>query len=295
MTDSVSDDGASAVEIAVASSTDGVHPFIAVIIGLWYSLIAAAGMSSGFRYLVDENVEPYWVLQSLMWIIGIGIGIGLGVSLSRTRQLFVGVACSILMSGLILSLLFFLHPDDYNPLYIFGQSLTVTQVIPGNACAVLLLGLIGTFVGRTVRADAVFSESLLGIRHGHWWWLWIAVFAWASILPTGLYYFWLEIVSTFYVLIHPSLWFNDAWTEGWTLTFGVFGTAAVLYGVGMSFENLSAKASSGKSTLKRVLLFWLGTFILAGGPVANVFYRLAIHTLKHLPDGITANPWWVLH
>jgi hypothetical protein len=121
----------------------------------------------------------------------------------------------------------------------------------------------------------------------------LAVYAWVAILPTGIYYFWLEIISSGYVLIHPSLWLSEAWTEGWTLTFGFAGYAATIYGVQISIFNVSAACSSEVRTRKRVLQFLLGTLILAG-PVANILFRIAIHSLKHLPDGITTNPWWIL-
>jgi hypothetical protein len=105
---------------------------------------------------------------------------------------------------------------------------------------------------------------------------------------------WLELISTGYVLIHPSLWFSDAWTEGWTISFGFGGVAALMYGVEMSLKNVSLTQSAGISTGKRVGSFLLGTLILGGGPVSNILFRIAIHSLKHLPDGITENPWWVL-
>ena len=272
---------------------DGVHPIVAIVIGLWYSLIAAGAMSSGFAYLHKGSEGSYWLVQTLMWTVGIGIGVSFGVCLSRSLQRAVGIVCSLALSAILMSLLL-LHPsdDDYD-LSLSGHRLSVTQILFGIAFATLFFGLVGTSAGKAVRADKVFHESLLGIRRVHWWWLWIALYCWVAIVPTAAYYFWLEIISTGYVLIHPKLWFSDAWTEGWTLTFGLGGIWASLYGIGTSVEMVSARASGGTRTTKRVLMFLLGTLILVG-PVANILFRFAINSLEHLPDGISANPWWIL-
>jgi hypothetical protein len=114
-----------------------------------------------------------------------------------------------------------------------------------------------------------------------------------AIVPTALYYVWLEMVSAVYVVVHPSLWLAEAWGVGWTTMFGVWGFAALFYGIELSLTNLSPTKSEGRSWGKRFGLFLLGTFVLAG-PVANILFRIAIHSLKHLPDGIIINPWWIL-
>jgi len=158
----------------------------------------------------------------------------------------------------------------------------------------MISGLAGTAVGISARNNESYEGTLLlDIRSRHWFWLWLAFYAWVVEIPTGIYYVWLEVISTGYVLIHPSLWFHDAWTEGWTVSFGIAGVTALVYGINMSIESVSVWGRANMRSGKRVFRFLLGTLIMAG-PVANFLFLIAIHSLKHLPDGITQNPWWIL-
>jgi len=231
--------------------------------------------------------------QNLMWTVGIGIGIAIAVCLARSSAVLVGGISSLLMSGLLLSLLLLGAGEGESDVSIWGFRPSPSQFLVAIAALTLMSGLLGTVGGKAMRDDESLAGPILGIRGGHWFWLWLPVYAWVAILPTGIYYLWLEIISSGYVLIHPSLWFDEAWTEGWTITFGIAGFAALMYGVQISIFNVSAVCSFEVRTRKRVLQFLLGTLILAG-PVANILFRIAIHSLKHLPDGITTNPWWIL-
>ena len=280
--------------VAMDSPSDGVHPATALVIALWYSFTASSAMSKGFHFIYEHGQNDYYLAQNLMWIAGIGIGVGLAVYLSRSSRLAVGAISSVIMSGLLLLLIVWVPSDDASGVSLFGFIPSATQFVTAIAVLTLASGLIGTAVGISARTDESLERLLLGIRHRHWFWLWLAFYAWVAIVPTGIYYVWLELISTGYVLIHPSLWFSDAWTEGWTITFGIAGFAAVLYGVNTSIESVSAKCSANMRTRRRVLQFLIGTLIMAG-PVANILFLIAISSLKHLPDGITPNPWWILH
>ena len=279
--------------VSIPEPTRGLNPIAAVLVALWYSLAAAGAMSSGFHFLYEHGQNDYFLAQNLMWTVGIGIGIAIAVCLSRSSRWIVGGVSAVLMSALLLSLLFLGAGDGASEVSIFGLRPSPVQFLVAIAALTLLSGLLGTAGGKAMRDDESLAGPILGIRGGHWFWLWLAVYAWVAILPTGIYYFWLEIISSGYVLIHPSLWLSEAWTEGWTLTFGFAGFAATIYGVQISVFNVSAACSSEVRTRKRVLQFLLGTLILAG-PVANILFRIAIHSLKHLPDGITTNPWWIM-
>jgi hypothetical protein len=279
--------------MATTPSSSGLHPAIAVLVALWYSFIAAAAMSSGFAFLYKHSENDYYLAQNLMWTVGIGIGIAIAVCLAKRSGLAVGVVSSVIMSGLLLSLLYLIPNDEESEVSVFGYSPSLTQFLIAIAVLTLFTGLLGTAAGKSIRTNESMADTLLGIRHRHWFWLWLGLYAWVAILPTGIYYIWLEVISTGYVLIHPSLWISEAWTEGWTVTFGIAGFSAVLYGVDLSLRSVSAKRSLSVQTRKRVLQFLLGTLILAG-PVASTLFYFAISSLIHLPDGITQNPWWIL-
>jgi len=271
----------------------GLRPVAAVVMALWYALAAGGAMSTGFAYLYEHSKNDYSLTQNLMWIIGIGVGVAIAAYLARNSQWAVGAVSSLIMSCVLLSLLFSIPSDQPGQISLLGFTPSASNFMIGVAILTLLSGLLGTSLGIAMRADESLSNTILGIRHRHWFWLWLPLYAWVSIFPTAIYYVWLEVISTGYVLIHPSLWFDEAWTEGWTITFGFAGFAAVIYGIGLSLDSVSSTRSTNVRTRTRVLRFLLGTLVMVG-PVANVLFRIAIHSLKHLPDGITANPWWVL-
>jgi hypothetical protein len=279
--------------VSIPAPSVGLNPIAAVFVAMWYSLTAAGAMSSGFHFLYEHSPNDYFLAQNLMWTVGISIGIAVAVCLARSSAVLVGGISSLLMSGLLISLLLLGAGEGESDVSIWGFRPSPSQFLVAIAALTLLSGLLGTVGGKAMRDDESLAGPILGIRGGHWFWLWLPAYAWVAILPTGIYYLWLEIISSGYVLIHPSLWFDEAWTEGWTLTFGIAGFAALMYGVQISIFNVSAACSSEVRTRKRVLQFLLGTLILAG-PVANILFRIAIHSLKHLPDGITTNPWWIL-
>jgi hypothetical protein len=279
--------------VSSQSTVPGLNPTAAFAVSFWYSLTAAAAMSSGFAFLYRNSQNEYYLAQSLMWSVGIGIGIAIGVYLARNSRFAVGIISSFFMSGLLLSLLRLGGNGGDSDVSMFGFRPSTTQFLLGMAALTLFFGMLGAIGGSALRSHESVADLSLGIRSRHWFWLWLAVYAWVAILPTGIYYLWLEIISTGYVLIHPSLWFSEAWTEGWTLTFGMFGFVATVEGIKLSMRMVSTTNSSHLRTRKRVLHFLLGTLILAG-PVANILFRIAIYSLQRLPDGITTNPWWIL-
>lgn len=272
---------------------DGINPVAAVLLALWYSVAAAGAMARGFAYLHEDSPSSYAFVNNLMWCAGIAIGIGLAAFLARSARWIVGVLSSVILSSLMLCLLFISEAGEVVDVNIFGFRPTMVQFLVGLATVTLLCGLVGTAVGVSFRQDEAAKEAVLGIRHRHWFWLWLALYAWVAIVPTAIYYVWLEVVSAFYVLIHPSLWFAEAWGVTWTTSFAFMGFSALFYGIDLSLKSVSAARSGTDSTIRRVGLFLLGTLILVG-PLANILFRIGIHSLKHLPDGITANPWWVL-
>jgi hypothetical protein len=271
----------------------GLHPAAAVVMALWYGLVAGGAMSKGFAYLYENSKNDYPLAQNSMWIVGIGIGVALAACLARNSLWTVGAVSSSIMFCLLLSLLLLIPSDQPGQVSVLGFTPSASNFMIGVGILTLFSGLLGTSLGIAMRADETWAGTILGIRGRHWFWLWLPLYAWVAIFPTAIYYVWLEVISTGYVLIHPSLWFDEAWTDGWTITFGFAGFAAVIYGIGLSLDSVSSTRSTNVRTRTRVLRFILGTLVMVG-PVANILFRIAIHSLKHLPDGITANPWWVL-
>jgi hypothetical protein len=284
-------EGSESYSISTAVPADGLHPTLAVLVALWYSFTTAAAMSMGFAYLYKGSRNDYPLAQDFVSTIGFGIGIAWAVYLARRFRFVVGAVSSVVMS--VLFLFAFLAIQRYAPeVPIFGETSAAMFLTLGIPACILLFGILGTMVGGSLRNNQSLSNNLLRVRHVHLWWLWLALYVWAAILPPGLYYLWLEVIGSGYVIIHPSLWFRYALMEIWMVPLGGAGFGALSYGIDISIRNVSEN-SANVPRWKRVLFFLMGTLIIAG-PVANVPFRIAIHVLSHLADGIAANPWWVL-
>ncbi|AXC09702.1 hypothetical protein ACPOL_0319 [Acidisarcina polymorpha] len=68
---------------------------------------------------------------------------------------------------------------------------------------------------------------------------------------------------------------------------------ALLFGVQMSLKAVSDKSSYGGVVWKRVLMFLVGTVVLAS-LVTPFSLNLEIDRLKDIPASLGAHPWWVL-
>jgi hypothetical protein len=269
----------------------GLHPIAAVALAIWYGITAAGAMGVGFHYLHPDTPGAYFLVTDMLGAVGFSLGILLAVLLTKTRPVGVGVASSFLAAGALVSLLLYPPIHDRAPSPILGFTPSIGQFLVGFATLVLTSGLVATFIGLAVRFED--TQLLNSVPNIHWWWLWLAMWVWVSVVPTGLYFIWLEVISTAFVVIHPSLWFSDALTEGWTWTFGILGLAALGFGIGLSLDSISAQTGSANAIWERALWFLLGTLVLSG-LLASVLFRIAIHSLKHIPDGISTNPWWVV-
>src|SRR5271165_5271656 len=240
-----------------ADPTAHMHFTAAFIFGAWYSIILAAAMTSGVKYLHSENPDAHAILQSVAWALGSGIAIGLASRLSKTHRLAVGICSTFVsVSGWIV-LLFFLRGglDQSTGESVFGHPLSVGNYLIVLTSLILIVGLASSFLGATSRNDEELTDQLLLIPSRHWLWLWIAGFAWVCELPHVAYYVWLQFATALYAIIHPSLWFQ----VGSGLFFGTIGTVALLFGVQISLKAVADKSSYGGVVWKRVLMFLVGT------------------------------------
>ena len=279
--------------IQTLATPQGLNPIAAIFVALWYSFACSAAMSSGFGHIPGVSKHGHNLAKDVMCAFGFGLGIGIGTYSARNLRIWVGSICSVLISGLLLLPVLFSWSNGASDVSLLGFRPSEIQLESVIAALALLLGFIGTATGKAVNGHEFLGNATLGIRRGHWLWLWMAVWAWVYMLPLSIYYVWLEIVSTAFSLIHPSLLFNEVWTEGRTFTFGVLGFFAMIHGIKISILNVSAGYSSHVPIRKRVLRFLLGTLVFTGA-MAGFFFVFAIDTLRELPNGITSNPWWIL-
>jgi len=274
-----------------ADPTAHMHFTAAFIFGAWYSIILAAAMTSGVKYLHSENPDAHAILQSVAWALGSGIAIGLASRLSKTHRLAVGICSTFVsVSGWIV-LLFFLRGglDQSTGESVFGHPLSVGNYLIVLTSLILIVGLASSFLGATSRDDEELTAQLLLIPSAHWLWLWIAAYAWVSMLPIAAYYFWLQIATALYSFIHPFLWFQ----VGSDLALGFLGVVALFIDIDISLRAVADRSSYGGVVWKRVLMFLVGTAVLAS-LIAPVLLNLDINRMKGMPASLGAHPWWVL-
>jgi hypothetical protein len=271
--------------------TAHMHPVTAFFFGAWYSVILASAMSAGVKYLHPDTPSAHGVLQSLAWALGSGIAIAIASRLSRSHKLAVGIASSLVSASVWIAFLFFLRDnlDETTGESIFGQPLSLKTYFIGFALLILIVGFISSFLGANSRNDEELTAHLHLVPSGHWFWLWIAGFAWVSTFPIIAYYFWLQIATALYSIIHPSLWFQDV--SG--LFFGIIGILALFKGIEISLRAVSDKSSYGAVVWKRVSMFLIGTVLLAS-LVSPILLNFDINRMKDMPASLGAHPWWVL-
>ena len=107
--------------------------------------------------------------------------------------------------------------------------------------------------------------------------------------PIVAYYFWLQIATALYSVIHPSLWFQ----VGSGLFFGFIGIAALFKGIEISLRAVFDKSSYGAVIWKRVAMFLVGTALLAS-LVSPFLLNLDIDRMKDMATSLGTHHWWVL-
>ena len=285
--DYTKDDGYTPAQVPTAH----MHPATAFFFGAWYSFVLASAMSGGVKYLHPETPAAHGILQSIAWAIGSGIAIAVASRLARSHRFSVGVGSTLVSASAWGALLYFLRNDLDGAVAesIFGYSISVRTFLIGFALLILIVGLASAFFGATSRNDEELTTRLLLVPSGHWFWLWIAGFAWVSMFPIIAYYFWLQLATALYSVIHPSLWFQ----VGSGLFLGFIGIVALFKGIEISLRAVSDKSSYGAIVWKRMAMFLVGTVLLAS-LVSPFLLNLDIDRMKDMPASLGAHPWWIL-
>src|SRR5258708_22221874 len=87
-------------------------PFVAgFLFGAWYSVVFAASMSGGVKYLHPESPSAHGILQSFAWALGSGFAIALACRLSKTHRLGVGIFSSFVSASVWIAFLFLFRDD----------------------------------------------------------------------------------------------------------------------------------------------------------------------------------------
>lgn len=268
-----------------------MHPVAAFFLGAFYSIILGSAMTAGVKYLHPGTPATDNLLESVAWSIGSGIAVALATRLARSHPFAVGIASSFISASVWIALLLALRDnlDASSGNSLLGYPLSLKMYLISFALLILFVGLICSILGVSSRDEDELSARILLVPSGHWFWLWIASFAWVSVFPIVVYYFWLQIATTLYAIFHPSLWLR----VGTGVFFGLLGIAALFKGIEVSLRAVSVKNSYGAVVWKRVLMFLIGTLLLAS-LVAPFLLNLDINRLKDMPASLGAHPWWLM-
>lgn len=268
-----------------------LSPFSAIAAGAWYGLVFASAMSLGLDYVsTSHDTHPY--LSSLASALGAGMGAGLCSLLARKWKMVIALLATVPCAAIWLVVIN-LGNRKLDPV-LFEWRPSAFWVGVTFTALTLLCGAAGGVIGAQEITPDGFGEQLLNVRPRHWLWLWIAAGSWVSMIPVVAYYLWLELATSGYVLIHPSLWFNASWDKdvAFGLMPGIIGIAGLAYGIDLSLRSV-APPKKGESTKRRVGMFLLGTVVLAT-VVASFFLNWGIAHLKDMPLMKNSAGWWIL-
>src|SRR5579859_685504 len=124
--------------VVKALPTARMHFTVAILFGAWYSIILAAAMSAGVKYLHRETPDLHGILQSLAWALGSGIAIALASRLSEKHRQAVGISSTLVSVSVWIALLFFLRGNLHqstgdslwgHPLFVEDYFIVLTSLI----------------------------------------------------------------------------------------------------------------------------------------------------------------------
>src|SRR5712691_11513431 len=200
----------------------------AFLLGFWYSLSIASSLGEAIKSLADDKSQGFgehYILVGIAWLIGIGLAAYIAGVASSKYPLTLSIL-TVLPLPILYSVVLLVYGGEglsYRlPPLMFGWSPTAIGFV--FIFSLILLGT-GYFVGISARTTLIEgrndsedeqlydsqSKTILGIRWGHWYWLWFPISLWAYAIPGVLYLLWLWLATGWHWLFHPSLWFDWHW------------------------------------------------------------------------------------
>ena len=276
----------------------------AIILGLWYACSLVGSLSQGIKMLAGRDSPPHYALEGLFWTLGVGVSSYFAGLYSRKHPVLIGVIAAFLGPTILFVLLIAVGDGPIlryrmDPLA-FGWAPTVGAYFSTLSLAAVVAGAIGGFgaseelAGNSVKYDTGNSVTL-GVRNGHWWWLWFPMSSWACAMPSAIYLLWLLVVSGVYWAWHPSLWFNWRWALFFSL--GTLTTylpyVFLSTGITESWDVLARGRDRGLSKW-RIALRFLGWSYGCGFCAVWISVFIGEWVLSKLPLVSETKPWWVL-
>lgn len=267
-----------------------LHPAVAMLFGVWYSIICSSAMGLGTKSLVPNEPTKHFLLNAFATVVGTGLGSVMASILARKAKIVVGCISCLPLVGFWLYL-GSLGPGSLPP--VFGFPLSVYAFSMIFMFFTLIAGAVGSTLGFVSSADAVDENTLviLSVRSRHWFWLWIPTYFLVSALPVVVYWFWLEIVAGIYESFHPALWFGFGWTTAIMISglLGILGMAGLVFGAGLVVDAVSNQAVSKL----KAITYSVGGLLLMS-VLSPFLFNWSIAHLKELVSLNNKSPWWLL-
>ncbi len=182
----------------------------------------------------------------------------------------------------------------------FGWAPSPDQYLIALSIIVVIAGTLGGMAARSELASGsddlpTNSETTLGVKNGHWWWLWFPMSTWATAVPSAVYLCWLLLASGGHWMMHPSIWFNWRWYL--FFSFGAMTTylpyMLLVAGISGAWGALAQGRVDGESRW-RVALRFVGWAYGCGFCALWVSVLIGGWVLSKLPIVSDGKPWWVL-
>ena len=277
-----------------------------VFLGLWYASTLATSLVAGLKLLARDHspgLGVHYVLAGFLWACGVGLSSYFAGLRSQRYPVLVGVV-SALLPPLLWALLLFPGTGDLQVDYVieplaFGWTPSVGALFFALSVIVVLAGMIGGLQARfelhRTSVEYTTDEQLtLGVRRGHWLWLWFPMSTWACAMPSAVYLVWLLLASGWHWVLHPSIWFN--WR--WWLFFSIGAVTTYLpytlltTGIGEAWEALARGRENGQSAI-RVAMRFIGWGYGCAFCALWISVLVAEWVLSKLPIVSDGKPWWV--
>ncbi len=284
----------------------------ALLLGVWYSVVLSSSLTGAIRTLSGDHGDGFgdhYLLIALASITGVAIAAYFAGIASRKYPVPLSALATLPLPALYLYLLLDSGGEALNfrlPPLIFGWAPTALGFVV-TLCFVIVIA--GFAVGITAANHLRLSQTedafetigdsqawrILGVHWAHWYWLWIPMAFWATILIYALYSIWLGIATGWHWIVHPSLWFSWRWWvfDAFRFAFVIYPMSLLQGGVVGAWVALAEGKRQGLSTFSVAGKF-LGHGVLVAILGSTICLAIGDWFLSRLPIVAShGKPWWI--
>lgn len=286
----------------------------ALIMGIWYSLILALCFDSlATELTVDSNYGAYgahYVVRTILWLIAIYLGGMFAGLVSKTFCRWMSFFSTLPAVALVIFFLFD-HAGEFVKYELLPEVFGWRPTYLGGALVFFIFStLMALLAGANARhilneeedekkhggipTSATDSLRILGVRWGHYIWLWAPIACWASLSIITLFVVTIDLNLGWFWAQHSGLYSNWRWWVYGILTIIVTCLPFGFLKIGMRRSWIALAADRGLG-LAPVLLRFLGYGVGLAIIASLIVDSLALYGFSQLPvAGAIPHPWWML-